>query len=192
MYMLDAAHETDFALRPRRPSGSDPGQLGYFAVTGPHVISAARHLLGELEQITAHVTRAPVDPRTLRPRDTDMSISVRFVSGAVGTLRFSGRIRHKGDPVRTIRVLGSEGWVRFDPFTAIGEWADRDGRHRIELPAFSAGHAETISHFVACCRTGRQPVTSFADQARTVAAVDAVYKSVSAETAAGTDSAGAP
>lgn len=119
------AHFEDFLTDPAKPRSwrlcratAGAGALGDM---GSHVVSLARHLVGEVEEImgalqTVMTWRPAVDdPRRLEPVDVDDQAQalVRFAGGASGTLETSWLAQGRKMGL-TFEVTGSQGALLFD------------------------------------------------------------------------------
>jgi len=120
-----AAHFEDYMADPHTPgtwrSNKATAGAGALADLGSHAISLARHLVGEIDEVSGAlstvITRRPVAgaPDELSEVDVDDQASalLRFASGATGTLEASwiacGRKMSLG-----FELTGSKGTIAFD------------------------------------------------------------------------------
>lgn len=177
--LLQARHESGLRLTPiealTRPVG-DRVQLGYLFVAGIHTLNLARHLIGELEVVTAYSTPAVTGSHFLLDDDTVMA--ARFENNAIGSFSFTGRSRHLGERNLFFRLIADRGVVEFELWrgwvrvTMDGE----EATYRASSP--SMGYREEIEHFVACIKGGEKPLTSADDQLLTLATLLAAYESL--------------
>jgi len=178
LFMIQASNENDFMLaQVSRPEVADRDRLGYAFVGGIHTLAVARHLMGEFDRISAFANAKPDVAGLNVLYDTEMAISARFRSGAVGTFHLIGRAPHPGRGLRSFRVFGTRGWAEFDVFSGLVSWTDGTATRTETQYRSSAGHPESIEHFVECIRGKKQPVTSVTDQMRSLEAVHAAYQS---------------
>lgn len=170
--LLKTSHESGFWIPPADP---DAG-IGHVTSAGTHTLSAARRLLGELSSVYAVSSQQTAASGPIRELDT--AVAAEFRPGLVGSFTFTGHSRHLGERRLLFTIFGDAGRLDFDVWsgevalaTATGEVVERS-RHP------SMGYAEEIAHFVACIRTGDAPIPGADDQVRTVATIDAIYRSL--------------
>jgi predicted dehydrogenase len=178
LFMIQASNENDFMLAEvSRPGVADRDRLGYAFVGGIHTLAVARHLMGEFDRISAFANANPDVAGLNVLYDTEMAISARFRSGAVGSIHLIGRAPHQGRGLRSFRVFGTGGWAEFDVFSGLVSWTDGKSTKTESQYRSSAGHPESIEHFIECVREQREPLTSVTDQMRSLEVVHAAYQS---------------
>jgi predicted dehydrogenase len=177
-FMLHASHHSDVRLR--RPLGSEKGDrdhAGYLFVTGTHVVTVARELMGPIEEICGYAGIPATSPNGI-PLDDDFVAILRFASSAIGSLDMSGRSQHVGAQRLPVRVLGDEGLVEFDVLAGWTQVTSRTGARRSLPRSPSVGFVEEIKHFVDCIETGAEPRTGLVSQIGTLAAIVGAYRSL--------------
>jgi predicted dehydrogenase len=89
-----------------------------------HVVDLARHLMGQVEEVTALAQPAPDGARG----SASISIALRFESGALGTITCGCLAREKQIGCRVFTAQGQmvlDGWdFRWSPSAAFGDGAD--------------------------------------------------------------------
>lgn len=159
---------------------------------GVHHLDALRYLFGDAEEIT---TAARTDPRTEFPHTDGIAASIiRFSGDVLATTREDvwGGPRQDGyddDPFISWRVEGTGGaakgtigWPNGEPSTITfnsiaetdGEWVSPAWQTHWFPHAF-AGVMEQVQYAV---ETGRPPALTVADNVRTMATVEASYRSL--------------
>ena len=163
-------------------SGHYGGLIDYLTVDGCHAVDTLRYLCGgEVEQVTAHV-RARHVPGPLPNEHTAL---VSFSSGAVGILNSSYatgrrifRVEFHGpnitayvDPDRDSYIVADNG----EPEVyASQEFGTTDGAPGDD-PLHWKGQWHENRHFIDCIKEGRQPLTNFAESAKTMELVERIY-----------------
>ena len=157
---------------------------------GVHVFDVARLLIGEIEQLSCQTQRVRPDVR-----GEDMaSALVRFASGAMGLVECSWSSFVPDDPFpeTLVQVEGSNGAIvldrdyrisvrsgatveRFSAEPATPEWGERPW-HVVQDSVTA-----TCRHWLETGAIGAEPETSVSDNLRTLAAVEAAYRSAAAD-----------
>ncbi len=162
----------------------EPRMLGLYEAV--HTLDAARFLFGEPARVTA---RAIADPRQQVAGDSWVAAWLEWDDGPFMT--FSERWANAaGDVVATVRVEGTRGAVRgrmgnFDdypnPVPHVVEAIDyADGRWQVveaERSWIPEGFRGPVAELIHAIEEGREPSVSGADNLRTLALVEAVYRS---------------
>lgn len=176
-FLLRAHHESDLYVEEQLeqvPWLTQPevAGRGYFMQAGIHTINLARFLLGEIEAVQA--LALPADSLI----EHTLVLTARFEEEALGSMNFTGWSRHLGERRLEFRLFCTGGLVEFDIWSGRVSWTARGAETRIEVESPSRGFREEIQHFMERIRDGSEPLTSAADQLRTLAAVHAAYRSL--------------
>lgn len=166
-FLVRASHQTSFRL----DADPDPG-VGWLSGAGTHVISAVRHLVGEVANVCA------VSRQGAAPMEIDVAIAAEFASGCIGSIDLTGRSRHLGDRRLQFAVFGEEGVIEFDIWSGVVRVTTVAGEIQLLDRAPSRGFDEELAHFIDCLASREQPLTSVQDQLRTVAVIEAAYRSL--------------
>ncbi|MFN8540963.1 MAG: Gfo/Idh/MocA family oxidoreductase [Thermomicrobiales bacterium] len=153
---------------------------------GIHDFETLRMLIGEV--VSIHALRARQRFLEMQGDDTSVAL-VRFVDGTVGTLVESFLMKSlttaAGPEVHTLRIDGDLGHLsvgegrRIRLFSEHPDWS-RDGllaAHELHVPEDDPFAAE-IAHFLACLRTGVEPITSGRSQRAPLSYVLAAYRAM--------------
>ena len=176
-FLLKAAMEFDF--RPQEEQGNwrlqrDQAGGGVLLDSGIHTMAVARAVMGEMTEVTAFRGKQ-VWPE-LAPSEDTLGLLARFADGSIGVLDFTWRAQRE-HYYFAFEVLGTEATVSFDIGT--GELAlTRDGQREERPQPRSSGFQEEIRHLLDCLRDGTRPRTAGLEEARTLAAILAAYRSV--------------
>jgi predicted dehydrogenase len=167
-------------LLDRRQSGG-----GMFMTSGIHDAALLRRILGEVASVFA---------RRVQPEDDDESVvdtvaaSLRFAGGGLGQMITSLNIEQY-DQVNGCKIHGSEGtvsWRRKLSNAELAVHSERFGpaprRFANPSPEVTPFVAET-GHFADCVADGSAPQTSGADQVRSLAVIEAAYRSLETDRA---------
>ena len=141
---------------------------------GIHTVDVMLYLLGAVRSVSG-LTSTLV--HTIEAEDTATAL-VEFANGAHGTIDVT-TAASPGSP-RRLRITGSEGalWLEGDRLVD----ADRTDANVAENAASAAvsdasAHQRIIEDFVDAIRTGRRPICDAVEGRRSVAVVEAVYRS---------------
>jgi predicted dehydrogenase len=153
---------------------------------GIHDVEAMRMLIGEVVGISALQARQ----RFAEMEGDDTSIAlVRFADGTVGTLVESfimkSLVTASGPEVHTVRIDGDLGSLAVQDGRSIHLFSERPefllggtlAQHDLYVPEANTFELE-VEHFLACLRTGQEPVTSGRSQRRPLEIVLAAYSSM--------------
>ncbi len=159
---------------------------GIMTSGGVHDFEKLRMLMGEVESVYA--LRAP--QRFLEMEGDDTSIAaIRFMTGAVCTLVESfimkSIVTAAGPEVHTLRIDGGLGSLSNEGDRLIRLFSEQPGQlpagelrqHELYVPDADTFELE-IAHFIGCCRSGREPLTSGRSQRRPLELVLAAYRSM--------------
>jgi predicted dehydrogenase len=153
---------------------------------GIHDFETLRMLIGEVASV--HALRARQRFPEMEGDDTSVAL-VRFVDGTVGTMVESFLMKSlttaAGPEVHTLRIDGDLGHLsvgegrRIRVFSEHPDWSRGDAlaAHELHVPEHDAVAAE-IAHFLACLRTGQEPLTSGRSQRAPLACVLAAYRAM--------------
>lgn len=159
--------QTNWRLQRQQAGG------GVLIDSGIHTMSVARMLFGEIQQVAAFRGRQTWPE--LAPSEDTLAMIIQFADESVGTLDFTWRGRRQR-PQWSFEVLGSEATLIFDVYS--GAMAiERDGEREDRPQPSSYGFMEEIRHFLDCLQSGRHTPTTGYEEARTLAAVIAAYRS---------------
>lgn len=154
---------------------------GVLLDSGIHTISVSRLFMGEIMEVSAFRGRQTWPE--LAPSEDTLAMIARFDNESVGVLDFTWR-GHRFEACWAFEVLGSEGTLSFDVFSG-RLTVERQGDRVERLQSKSSGFPEEIRYFLDCLQDDTLPRTTGLEEARTLAAVLAAYRSVesgSAET----------
>lgn len=153
---------------------------------GVHDFEALRMLIGEVASV--HALRARQRFTEMEGDDTSVAL-VRFRDGTVGTMVESFLMKSlttaAGPEVHTLRIDGDLGNIavgegrRIRIFSEHPDWS-RGGAptaHELHVPEGDTFAAE-IAHFLACLRSGDEPITSGRSQRASLACVLAAYRAM--------------
>jgi predicted dehydrogenase len=153
---------------------------------GVHDFETLRMLIGEVASI--HALRARQRFAEMEGDDTSAAL-IRFADGTIGTMVESFLMKSlttaAGPEVHTLRIDGDLGHLavgegrRVRLFSEHPHWS-RHGAltaHELHVPEEDAFAAE-IAHFLACLRTGEEPITSGRSQRVPLACVIAAYRAM--------------
>jgi D-apiose dehydrogenase len=159
---------------------------------GVHVLDVARFLLGEVERVYCEMQR-------VRPgiAGEDMAtVLLRHVSGALSVVEgsYASPLPEEYFPQTLITVEASEGSVCLEPGYQVAV-RNRKGVRRLDATPAAPPWAKppwhvvqdsvrrTQEHWVQCLRAGTEPQTSGRDNLKTLALVEAAYRSAECTTA---------
>lgn len=147
---------------------------GILIDSGIHVLSVARLVMGEVDNVCALGDR---QSSSEMPRVEDsIDVALRFQSGARGYFHFaeaSGR-----DTCNfCFSLYGTAGLMELDILKQQVEVQTRKGREIFETPA-AGGMIEEIDHFMTHLVRGTKPLSDPEDQTRSLALVSAAYASM--------------
>lgn len=153
----------------------DPAKMGGGALIDGHIhsISAARYLMGEIDEVAAVVKNCHFDG--IAPLEDTSVLLCKFASGATGTLVCSWTAqRHR--PHTEFTILGTKGTLEFD--THERHFLTTRGGKRAEETnlAASRGFVEQIAHFMECVTKGTDPITTPEEQIGSLQVVMAAYR----------------
>jgi len=166
----------DYASGPYRNAPDNP-RTWFLLDFGLHIIDLTRFLFGEVAEVFAWE----------RER-TAYAVSLRFTSGAVGTLALTS---HRDYAISTEKVELTGGQGRMLSVTNSIEltyWQDRDIR-AWHSPSFSTAGGDSLvetgfrgelAAFVAACRGGPQPPSTIDSSYRTMLLYEAIHQSAEA------------
>jgi D-apiose dehydrogenase len=153
---------------------------------GIHLLDIARFLFGEVARLTARTQR--VNP-AIRGEDV-ATMLLDHESGATVLVdcSYASRLEAEPFPETLIEVDGSRGTVRLrQGYEMVVAARDRSERHDVAprlLPWAERpwhGIQESVlaiqQHWIDCLRSGREPATSGRDNLKTLALVEATYRS---------------
>ena len=151
-----------------------------------HLIDLFRHLIGEPETLCAH--GAPSAPGSLL---TDLSVSLRFAGGAVGSLVCSLAGPEWGQlPVERLEIGGAAERLVVDNITQAVSWFGyRDEAERRWQPSIFSpqGYGESlllsIRAWIDACLQGQSPPVSGEDALQTLRVCEQIATSVAAHAA---------
>lgn len=154
---------------------------GMFMTNGIHMAAVLRRLLGEVTSVFARRVQPDDDPCSAI--DTIVA-SLGFACGAIGEIAISTNIDRYELP-SGYTFHGTDGTILTPRGTKLNRgfraWAERFDNQPREFtnprPEWTAFHAE-LSHFADCIRDGREPETSGRDQLRSLAVIEAAYRSI--------------
>ena len=149
---------------------------------GIHTVDLMLYLLGEVRSVSGLVSTRF---HTIEAEDT-ATVLVEFVNGAQGTLDVT-TAAHPGSP-RRLRITGSEGSLLLEGDQLVDarprpDKAQMAQRERVPENAASAtvsdasAHQRIIEDFVDAIRSRRRPICDGGEGRRSVAVVEAVYRS---------------
>ncbi|GGF44872.1 oxidoreductase [Aliidongia dinghuensis] len=153
---------------------------------GIHMLDIARFLFGEVDRLTARTRR--VNP-AIRGEDV-ATILLGHSSGATSIVdcSYATRLETEPFPETVIEVDGSHGTIRLQQGYRMIV-TDRSGTERYDAaprllpwaePPWHAIQESVLAiqqHWADCLRTGHEPATSGRDNLKTLALVDAAYRS---------------
>ncbi len=151
---------------------------------GIHGVDLLLYLAGEVKSVYA-LSKTLV--RSIEVEDT-LSAVVEYKSGATGIIQATTSV-YPGYP-RRLELNGDKGTVILDE-TSIVRWDLETAANEedvILLPAFTSGastptaisndgHVQQIADFIACIKTGAQPLSGLADGKKAVEVILAIYRS---------------
>lgn len=156
---------------------------------GIHMLDIARFLFGEVAGLAARTRRVN---QAIRGEDA-ATMLLGHENGATSIVdcSYASRLEAEPFPETLVEVDGSLGTIRLrQGYEMIV--ADRDGTDRLDvappllpwaLPPWHAIQESVLAiqrHWIDCLRTGREPATSGRDNLRTLALVEATYRSAAA------------
>ncbi len=149
---------------------------------GVHPVDLARWVAGEVVEVFACGNHKTV-PEYNSP--DNVLISLQFASGCVGKVWVTFGIRRQPEHNVTLNAFGGEGTIYTDserPEARLYVPALAEGQHGWASVPFApqVGHPvrAELEHLVECIRTGREPLVSVTDAARTVAVLAAAQQSL--------------
>lgn len=174
-----------FGITSGRPGWTDEV---YLKVGGVHYIDLLRHLFGELTDVTGYTNSVDVKVSQI--------FSLRFDSGVIGNMFLAGLPAWKRH-WEEMTVTGENGFVKVDnmltvrshydkPTTTKGpRWQTMDEEDRVLSPVSTSGsggwrdlylngYVGELEHFLDCVRNNTAPITSAADNVKTMALCDAI------------------
>ena len=167
-----------------KPAGVYGGVIDSLTVDGIHAVDNLRFLCGgEVEEVSARV-RTRYMPG---PYPNEFSALVSFSSGAVGILSFSYvscvgvfRAEFNGKNASAYVDAARESYIKegngeremHDP----KEFATTEGVSADDSSVNWMGFWHEDRHFIDCIKEGRQPLTHFADAAKTMELVEHIYR----------------
>ncbi|MBI4979127.1 MAG: Gfo/Idh/MocA family oxidoreductase [Spirochaetes bacterium] len=156
---------------------------------GIHYIDMLIHLVGDIDSVTAE---SDTLHHAVETEDTIAAV-IRFANGAIGTFQAATAAFPGLPPV--IEVSGTKGSVIIqNGAVRFRYYADEHGAdvgdyglegnasapyftNDATATAYSGGHAFVINDFVTAIHTGREPFVSGVEGRKSLAAVDAMYRS---------------
>ena len=141
---------------------------------GIHTVDLMLYLLGEVRSVSGLVSTRF---HTIEAEDT-ATVLVEFVNGAHGTLDVTTAAR-PGSP-RRLRITGSEGSLLLEGDQSVDGHPPREGVPENAASATvsdATAHQRIIEDFVDAIRSRRRPICDGVEGRRSVAVVEAVYRS---------------
>ena len=168
-----------------QPAAVYGGAIDSLTVDGIHAVDNLRFLCGgEVEDVAAQV-RTRYMPG---PFPNEFTALVSFSTGAVGILNFSYvscigvfRAEFHGRNVAAYVDAGTQSYIRFGD----GEREVYDSKEFGTKEGVTDGDDDSVNwmgfwhedrHFIDCVKEGRQPLTHFADAAKSMELVDEIYR----------------
>lgn len=154
---------------------SRPDRMGGGALldAGTHCVSACRYLMGEIREVGALLDNHGF-PAIAPMEDTGLLL-MRFESGAAGSLTLTW-VAQRERPRTEFVILGDEGTIEFDTH-ARRFFVTRDKRRAEEFDLNpSRGFVDQMTHFMACLREDRTPITSPEEQIGSLRVILAAYR----------------
>lgn len=178
IFLLKTHHEAGFYVNRAKDTRRWMADLrqaggGYLMDAGVHVISLARHLLGDFALVSSHASPG-VPPEAL---EEDVVLAGKFHGGALASMHFTGRSRHLGERRLGFSLFGTRGVAELEIWSGHVSWTVDGVRTTIEDDRPSRGFREEIDHFLECVVSGAQPLTSAERQIGSLATVFAAYQS---------------
>lgn len=178
-----------FAITSGRPGWTDEV---YLKVGGVHYIDLLRYFFGELVEVTGYTNSVDVK--------VSQAFSMRFDSGVIGSMFLAGLPAWKRH-WEEIAVSGENGFVKVDnmlsvryhydrPSSAKGpRWQTMDEEDCVFTPVSTSGsggwrdlylngYVGEVEYFLDCVRNNTEPVTSAADNVKTMALCDAIISAL--------------
>lgn len=178
-----------FGITSGRPGWDDEV---FLKVGGVHYVDLMRHMFGEASDVVGYSNGSGPE--------VDQVYSLRFDSGVVGNMFFAGLPswrRHWEE----LTVTGVAGFAKVNnmlnvtyhldaaPATKAPRWQTIDEEDRILTPVSTSasggmrdlylnGYVGEVEHFLECIVTGATPLTSAADNVKTMALCDSMLKSL--------------
>ena len=146
---------------------------------GIHTVDLMLYLLGEIRSVSGLISTRFHE---IEAEDT-ATVLVEFVNGAHGTLDVT-TAAYPGAP-RRLRITGSKGslWLEGDQLLDASAVRDSVPENAVSATVSDASaHQRIIEDFVDAIRGGRRPICDGADGRRSVAVVEAVYRSAREKT----------
>lgn len=150
--------------------------------TGVHFLDLFRFLGGEITSITAHLAKRNCD---IAGEDAAL-VLCRFASGATAMLDASRYNEAEHEDARytfgTMRIDGSKGHLRLEPDGSLHLKLLGEPLRKLDFVPPRTGFAgdsvlATFRHFAGCLRTGEPFETAGEDYLKTLALVEAAYRS---------------
>jgi len=153
---------------------------GMFMTVGVHEVAFLRRVLGEVVSVFARRVQPQDDPESVL--DT-VSASLQFQGGAIGEITCSLNVEQHGQMYGHI-ICGSEGTVvcpHHDLNSKFVVYSPRfgpQGRTFANAEPERTPFALEVEHFARCVAERSEPATSGADQLRSLAVIEAGYRSI--------------
>jgi len=146
---------------------------------GIHTVDLMLYLLGEVRSVSGLISTRFHE---IKAEDT-ATVLVEFLNGAHGTLDVT-TAAYPGAP-RRLRITGSKGslWLEGDQLLDASAPRDSVPENAVSATVSDASaHQRIIEDFVDAIRNGRRPICDGAEGRRSVAVVEAVYRSAREKT----------
>ena len=146
---------------------------------GIHTVDLMLYLLGEVRSVSGLISTRFHE---IEAEDT-ATMLVEFVNGAHGTLDVT-TAAYPGAP-RRLRITGSKGslWLEGDQLSDASAPRETVPENAVSATVSDASaHQRIIEDFVDAIRSGRRPICDGAEGRRSVAVVEAVYRSARDQT----------
>ncbi len=178
-YMLKVKHESaTYAFDRELPDHLQPHEAvgGNTLTAGIHAINLSRFLMGEFAELCAF-SNDPA-PSSAPFLDRNVVVAATFESGATASITITGTSKHLGERHLGFTVFGTDGVLEFDILSGLIDCTSGGKRTQVELNPCSFGWNEEVEHFRDCVKSRELPRTNAPDQLRTLAVVDAIYRSI--------------